>query len=225
MIIKAVDAVKTYPRKNGEANFFYAVQKTSLTIEKGEFTAILGRSGSGKSTLLNMLCGLLSPTEGQILYDDTDLYKMNDAELSLFRNKHIGVIPQVQSVLPNLTVYENITLPCFIDNNKADCYNYAEELLKLMDITHLKDVYASDLSGGEMRRTAIARALIQKPDVIFADEPTADLDDENTVNILKLFKNISESGTAVFIVTHESDTIKYADRVYRMDNGIIKSKS
>lgn len=225
MIITADGISKTFPRKSGNANFFHAVQKTSLEIKKGEFAAVLGRSGSGKSTLLNILCGLLTPSEGKIWYDDTDIYKLGDRELSEFRNIHIGIIPQTQSVLPNLTVLENVTLPCCLYSKNTDCTKDAERLMNITGIAELRDVFASDLSGGEMRRTAIARALIQKPDILFADEPTSDLDDDNTQNILKLLKSISENGTAVFMVTHESECEKYADTVYRMNAGILETIS
>lgn len=219
MIIKADAVSKTYPRKSSESNFFYAVKETSLELKEGTLAVILGRSGSGKSTLLNMIAGLLTPSSGKVLYDNTDIYSLNDKDLSFFRNKNIGMIPQVQSVLPNLTVMENITLPHMLyeKNNNAD--KYAEELLERVGISHLKDVYASDLSGGEMRRVAIARALIQKPSIILADEPTSDLDDENTKNVFEIFKKVTAKGISVLIVTHETESKEYADEVYKMTSG------
>ncbi len=219
MIIKAEDISKTYFRKSSRSNYFYAVNKTSFVLEGGKLAVILGRSGSGKSTFLNMIAGLLKPSSGRILYGDTDIYSMNDKELSVFRNKNIGMIPQVQSVLPNLTVSENIKLPYTLYRKDDNIEGYASELMELVGISHLKDVDASDLSGGEMRRVAIARALIQKPGIILADEPTSDLDDENTENVFKIFRSITEKGISVLIVTHETESKSYADSVYRMNSG------
>ena len=219
MIIKADGISKTYPRKNAEANYFYAVKETSFELKAGILAVILGRSGSGKSTLLNMIAGLLSPSSGKVLYDDIDIYGLNDKELSVFRNKNIGMIPQVQSVLPNLTVIENVILPYMLYEKNNNVYEYAEELLDTVGISHLKDVSASDLSGGEMRRVAIARALIQKPSIILADEPTSDLDDENTKNVFEIFKNITSKGISVLIVTHETESKEYAHEVYKMTSG------
>ena len=219
MIIKAEAISKTYPRKSSNANYFYAVKETSLELKEGTLAVILGRSGSGKSTLLNMIAGLLTPSSGKVIYDNTDIYGLSDKELSVFRNKNIGMIPQVQSVLPNLTVMENITLPHMIYEKDNSINEYAEELLETVGISDLKDVYASDLSGGEMRRVAIARALIQKPSIILADEPTSDLDDENTKNVFKIFKKVTSKGISVLIVTHETESKEYADEIYKMSSG------
>lgn len=220
MILKAEGITKNYFRKSNGANYFCALQKTDLEIEEGTLTVILGRSGGGKSTLLNILSGILEPTEGRVYYGDTDIYALEDKEQSQFRSKHIGLIPQTQSVLTSLTVYENIMLPAAV--GAADgAEEYASQLMETLGLTKLKDADASDLSGGEMRRVSIARALIMKPDIIFADEPTADLDDENTEVVLGLFKKLAESGASVVIVTHETDAAKYADKVYRMNSGKI----
>ena len=131
------------------------------------------------------------------------------------------MIPQVQSVLPNLTVMENVTLPYMLYEKNNSITEYAEELLETVDISNLKDVYASDLSGGEMRRVAIARALIQKPKIILADEPTSDLDDENTKNVFEIFKKVTSKGISVLVVTHETESKEYADVVYKMTSGEI----
>ena len=219
MIIKADGISKTYPRKSGEANYFYAVKETNFELSEGTLAVILGRSGSGKSTLLNMIAGLLSPNSGKVLYDDTDIYTLSDKELSVFRNKNIGMIPQVQSVLPNLTVMENVTLPHMLYEKNYSADEYANELLEMVGISHLRDVYASDLSGGEMRRVAIARALIKKPSIILADEPTADLDDDNTKNVFEIFKKVTLNNISVLIVTHESESKAFADVIYKMNSG------
>lgn len=221
MILRAEGVCKRYFRKTKLANYFYAVQKTDLTLESGKITAIMGRSGSGKTTLLNILGGLLSPSEGKVFLDDTDIYSLGDRELSALRNKHIGIIPQGQTGLASLTAAENVKLPYLMYNKTDDIDEYADELLETVGIYDLRNAYPTELSGGENRRLAIARALINKPSVILADEPTGDLDDENTKTVLELLRKTAESGTAVMLVTHESDAAAYADSLYRMDGGML----
>ena len=186
----------------------------------------MGRSGSGKSTLLNMLAGLLAPTSGTVTYGDSDIYKLDDDKLSAFRLEHIGVIPQGQTAVGSLTVIENICLSFMIHGNadeRAAAHTYARELMERFGIAELGNELPSALSGGELRRMAIARAMIRKPDVIFADEPTCDLDDENTELVLQILKNTAENGTSVFMVTHEKDAVGYADIRYSMNAGIIST--
>lgn len=223
MILQAEKVSKRFMRKSGESNFFYAVQDMSLSLDSGQLIALFGRSGSGKSTLLNILSGLLKPTGGCVKLDADDLYSMDDSRLSLYRNEHFGVVPQGQAALQSLSVLENVLLPCTLFHPvQAVEEERAMALLEETGIGKLKDVRPSELSGGEMRRLAIARALIRNPDVIMADEPTADLDDENTEIVLKLLRSMAEQGKIVFIATHDKDTFDYADSVYRMDAGIIK---
>ena len=220
MIIRAEGVSKQYFRKTQLANYFYAVQETDIRLEEGKITAVMGRSGSGKSTLLNMLAGLLQPSGGKVLWGGTDIYSLGDRELSRLRNANTGVIPQGQTSLAALTVLENVKLPCLM-YGKAAADEYAAELLETVGIAHLADSYPTELSGGENRRLAIARALIQRPSVIFADEPTGDLDDENTKTVLSLLRNTADNGTAVLLVTHEADAVNYADTLYKMDGGIL----
>ena len=233
MRLRAENISRKFPRKTGEANFFYAVNPTDLTLDPGTLTVIMGRSGSGKTTLLNMLAGLLAPSEGKVLLenpavegggngDTKDLYSLPDGELSILRNRHIGVVPQGHTGLDSLTVLENVKLPYALYHRDDGADARARELLEKMDIVHLAEVYPSELSGGEVRRLAIARALIMEPAVLLADEPTGDLDDENTEIVLKLFREIADRGTAVLLVTHESGAKRYADRVFRMDAGRLK---
>jgi putative ABC transport system ATP-binding protein len=221
MILKADNISKTFFRNTGSANYFYAVSSLSLEVPSGSVTVLTGRSGSGKTTLLNMLAGILEPTEGKVLLDDTDLYSLKDDELSRFRNKRIGVVPQGRSAVDTLTVMENILLPAKLYEKTAP----AEEARQRMDdfeIDHLADAMPRELSGGELRRMAIIRALVQNPDVLFADEPTGDLDDENTEKVLSaLYSFAHDQKKAVFIVTHENDALKYADRIFRMEKGRI----
>jgi len=171
------------------------------------------------------LSGLLKPSDGCVKLDDDELYSMDDRRLSQFRNEHFGVIPQGQAALQSLSVLDNVLLPCTLFRAAdADEEERAMALLEETGIADLREVRPSELSGGEMRRMAIARALIRNPDVILADEPTADLDDENTETVLKLLRNMAEQGKIVFIATHDKDTFSYADSIYRMDAGIIKKE-
>ena len=224
MDIAVKNVCKEFIRQGKGTNRFIAVQPTDLSIEQGKFTLLMGRSGSGKSTLLNMLAGLLAPTSGTVLYNGTDIYGLDDDKLSEFRIKHIGVIPQGQTAVHSLSVIENICLSYMITGNADErpaAYTYARELMERLGIAGLENELPSSLSGGELRRMAIARAMLRRPDIIFADEPTCDLDDENTGLVLDILKKTSESGTSVFMVTHEKDAVGYADRCYSMNAGRI----
>ncbi len=224
MTITANDLSKEFIRQGKGTNRFVAVKPTDIAIEQGKLTLLMGRSGSGKSTLLNMLAGLLAPTSGNVMYGDSDIYTLDDDKLSEFRMEHIGVIPQGQTVVGSLTVLENICLSYLIHGTADDhaaAHTYARELMERFGIAELENELPSALSGGELRRMAIARAMIRKPDVIFADEPTCDLDDENTELVLNILKNTAAGGTAVFMVTHEKDAVGYADIRYSMNAGEI----
>ena len=220
MVLKAEQISKQYFRKTGGANYFYAVKPVSLMLEPGTITVLCGRSGSGKTTLLHMLAGLLKPTQGKIWLDDTELYSLSDRELSKLRNRFIGIVPQSRSVLDTLTVMENILLPATIYETAMQ-RDLAEEWIETLNIHHLKDVRAAELSGGELRRTAIARTLCMQPPVILADEPTGDLDDENTDLVFRCFRKAAEENAAVLIVSHETDALKFADHAFRMDGGVV----
>ncbi len=219
MNLNAEGLSKQYPRKTGTANYFYAVNPLDLAVRSGEVAVLTGRSGSGKTTLLNMLAGLLRPSEGTVRLDGVDLYALSDNDLSRLRSEKTGVVPQGGSVIDTLTVLENILLPAQL-YGRALPVDAAQQWLERLGLAPLRDVRAAGLSGGERRRVAIARALAQDPVLIFADEPTGDLDDENTRLVLSAFRACAhENGQAVFIVTHESDALQYADRVYRMESG------
>ena len=224
MIISGKGVAVSYTkdsRKNIN-NKAYILNPTEIDITSGEVTFILGRSGSGKTTLLSVLAGLLQPKEGRVLYDDTDIYKESDESFSLFRNKNIGFIPQGQSLIQALTVRENILLQTGSLKKDSELSQRADELIAALGLSDRADYYPKELSGGEIRRCAIARALINDPKVIFADEPTGDLDDSNTEIVFELLRKKAREGCAVVIVTHEESAIKYADVVFRMDAGTLK---
>lgn len=225
MKLKAEKICKKFNRKTSGASYFYAVNETDFELAEGSLTAVYGRSGGGKTTFLNMLGGLLEPSGGRVLIDGTDIYSMPDKELSEFRNKNIGIIPQGSTALPTLTVLENVLLPRLMYGKIDDsARKYAVELLEKVGIAGLSKAMPNELSGGELRRMAIARALMNKPSVLLADEPTGDLDDENTALVLSLLRDTAKDGTSVLIVTHEGEAENYADIVLKMDSGILKNK-
>ncbi|MBP5554809.1 MAG: ABC transporter ATP-binding protein [Lachnospiraceae bacterium] len=207
-----------YYRKNKKVLF--ELKETVLKPEEGKLTEIVGHSGSGKSTLLNICAGLLTPDTGHLLVGDKDLYSLSDEERSRFRNAHIGIIPQGQSVLKHLTVTENILLPISMYREDTPT-NLLNELIENLGLKKLENEKAGGLSGGEMRRVAIARALIGKPEIILADEPTGDLDADNRKLVLTALKNIAGEGKTVLMVTHDREAEEYADKILKMDGGIL----
>ena len=219
-MLKTENLNKRYFRKNGETNFFEAVKPLSITLSSGTLSVLVGRSGSGKTTLLHMLSGLLTPTGGHVYLDDTDLYSLPDHELSLLRNEKIGVIPQGRSAIDTLTIKENILLPSNL-YRKTSHSGQAEKWMDALGIAHLADASPAECSGGELRRMAIARVLTTDPEVILADEPTGDLDDENTGIVLDIFRKVADRGKLVFLVTHETDALSIADIAWRMNSGVL----
>lgn len=189
----------------------------SVTIQKGKFVAILGRSGSGKSTLLNILAGLDKPSEGKVYIDGTDIFHLSEEKRTLLRREKIGFVFQAYELLYSLTVTENIRLPELEAN--AD---YVGELLEALGIRQYETCYPDQLSGGEQQRVAIARALINHPPILFADEPTGNLDSKTERIVVDLLKNLAEKyGTSILMVTHNEDLVKDADRVIRLEDGEI----
>jgi putative ABC transport system ATP-binding protein len=228
MILSAQSISKSFKRIRENSNIFTAVNETSLSLEAGKFYVVSGHSGSGKSTLLNMLSGLLMPSSGTVFFDDRDIYSLKDDELSKLRNRNMGFLPQGQTAIYSLNVLENVLVPYTLHGRKArfeEDYDNAEvlalSLLEQTGISELAKVMPSELSGGEIRRMAIARALIHKPVLLFADEPTGDLDRENTRIILKLFRELADKGMTVFLVSHDRDAFEYGDVLYEMNNGIL----
>lgn len=194
-----------------------ALRSVSVTIQKGEFVAILGRSGSGKSTLLNILAGLDKPTEGEVCIDGTDIFHLSEEKRTLLRREKIGFVFQAYELLHALTVTENIRLPELTKD--AD---YMRELLDTLEIRQYEKSYPDQLSGGEQQRVSIARALINHPPILFADEPTGNLDSKTERTVIDLLKNLAEKyGTSILMVTHNEDLVKDADRVIRLKDGEI----
>ena len=227
-MLKAKGISKKYFRETKESNYFTALEPCDIELKSGSLSVLMGRSGSGKSTLLTILAGLLKPTEGSVNVMDTDIYSLSDKSLSKFRNKNIGVVPQGYTALFNLTVAENIMLPASMygagRSEEKQVREYTRSLMESFGIYDLRNELPDKLSGGEMRRMAIARGVIARPGLILADEPTGDLDDENTDMILKFFRKLADEGAAVLIVTHENVALQYADQEYMMSAGVLTRK-
>ena len=285
-LLELVDLTRQFVRRGTP---FDAVSHVDLTIDAGEFVAIVGRSGNGKSTLINMVAGLVRPSSGTVHVDGREVTELSDKELSLLRNRTIGFVTQSQTLLGNLTVLDNVILPAtmfpdalpFMEaenkddaavqkrNNTAETVpgieseadenstesstepnpfmpdviapiadadgkpsnsaasqpdlftERAKHLLTQLGVADLADSYPRELSGGEMRRVSIARALMNQPKLLIADEPTGDLDQESTDIVMKLLRSQADNGTAILMVTHDPDALEYADKVYRMDAGVL----
>ena len=199
------------------------IKGVSLSIEKSKISIIVGKSGTGKSTLLHILGGLDNPDEGTVLIDGVDIHKLNDDKLSDFRNNQIGFIFQFHHLLPEFTALENINIPQMIaGKNIEEASKRSLELLEIVDLADRKDHKPSELSGGEQQRVAIARALANKPKIIFADEPTGNLDSANSMIIHELITNLKTKFDLTFlIVTHNKSLIDLGDRVLEMKDGIV----
>ena len=213
MTIELKNASRTYNRG-------FSVDEINLKIKAGVITSVLGKSGSGKSTLAAMAGGILAPKSGNVYADKDDIYKFDDKKRTAFRNDNIGYVVQGNSGLRSLTVLENVLLPTLIrGKKKSESVEKARNLLCKLGIEKLSDVYINELSGGELRRMAIARALINDPKIIIADEPTGDLDDDNTNTVLKLFRIYADNGAGILIITHDISVLDYSDESYIMKDG------
>ena len=219
MKLEAKGVKKDFARGGNSGSVLEAVKPLDFSLESGELVEITGRSGSGKSTLLSMMAGMLVPTGGRICIDDTDIYSMKEEERSRLRNDRIGLIPQGHTALRSLTVLENVMLPFVLYHRETPPEDRAKELLWKVGLFDMKDERPNALSGGELRRMAVARALLMKPEVLLADEPTAGLDDENVDLVMELLRRAADEGASVLLVTHENEARKYADRVLAMDGG------
>ena len=209
---------KTYTVHN---ETFVGVDNISLTVNKGDFISIVGHSGSGKTTLISIIGGILRPTSGRVLLEGTDICTLDDNKLSAYRANRIGFMFQFASLLPILTAKENVLLPAIFNpaKNVAD-EKAATDLLEMVGIGEKKESYPSQLSGGQQRRVAIARALLNKPDIILADEPTGDLDEDTEGEIMDLFEHINkEHGVTIILITHNLDLAGKAQKKFRMSKG------
>ena len=204
-----------------EPNITRALDGVTLSIEKGEFVAIVGTSGSGKSTLLNMIGGLDVPTSGQVVVDGKELSKLKDEELTVFRRRKIGFIFQNYNLVPVLNVYENIVLPVELDGNKVD-KKFMNEVVQMLGLEDKLNNMPNNLSGGQQQRVAIARALVSKPAIVLADEPTGNLDSKTSADVLGLLKNTSQKfHQTLVMITHNSEIAQLADRIIRIEDGKI----
>ena len=218
MLIKAKGLSKIYG--SGE-NQVVALDKADLTIAPGDFISIIGPSGSGKSTLLHLLSGLDHPTSGSLTYDGQEIYTLPDKELSAFRRRQMGFIFQQFNLLPVLTARENILMPLLLDKKQPD-EGYLNQLAELLGLRERLDHLPHELSGGQQQRVAIARALIAQPEVIFADEPTGNLDSRSGGEVMELLKGIRERmGKTLVIITHDNRIAAAADRQLTIMDGVL----
>ena len=224
MILNVSNLYKTYTRRGEEFN---AVDNVEFFAWSGDFSVIFGESGSGKSTLLSLLSGINRPTHGSIIFNGVDFASLTDAELSAIRNDKIGYIPQDAVFLPQFTVLENILLPRAIrDGKKIEVKDISELIdidilskLEALGIAHLVNEMPAELSGGELKRASIVRALVNKPDIVIADEPTSNLDETNGKKVFDLLADLVHSGMSVIVATHDARGFKYGDRLYTMLKG------
>ena len=217
-ILKVENLTKTYG--SGE-NLVHAVDDVSFSVEKGEFVAIVGASGSGKSTLLHLIGGVDRPTSGKIFVAGNDISKMNDDKLAVFRRRQVGIVYQFYNLIPILTVEENITLPCDLDGRGVD-RERLEMILDSFGLRARRKHLPNQLSGGQQQRTSIARALINNPSLVLADEPTGNLDSKSSDEVMSILKMCNQSyGQTVIMITHNLDIAKQADRIITISDGKI----
>ncbi len=193
----------------------------SFSIQKGEFVAIMGPSGSGKSTLMHILGFLDKATSGDYHFEDRDITKLEDDELALMRNEKIGFVFQSFNLLPRTTVLENVKLPLTYSKAGKNIDETAKKVLKSVGLGHRMDYYTNQISGGEKQRVAIARALVNSPSVIFADEPTGNLDSKSGVQIMEILQKLNKQGNTIILVTHETYTSEHARRIIQIHDGLI----
>ena len=223
MIIEATGLTKEFARARGGKRLFTAVHPLDISLEERQLTVVSGHSGSGKSTLANMLAGILTPTAGHVRLDGTDLYSLRDEELSRLRNERIGLVPQGHAALRALTVLDNVLLPSILYSRDEAPAERARELLAAVGLDDLADAAPTELSGGELRRMAIARALLMGPAIVIADEPTAGLDSANATAVLTLLRDAADRAAAVLVVSHEAEAQRFADRSYVMEDGHLRA--
>ncbi|WP_160678304.1 ABC transporter ATP-binding protein [Clostridium sp. C8-1-8] len=219
-ILRVENLNKTYGKDNNKVE---ALRDVSLTVNKGEFVAIVGASGSGKSTLLHLLGGLDLPTSGKVIIDGESIYDYKEEKLAIFRRRKIGFIFQFFNLIPVLDVEENIALPALLDNEKVD-KNYLNEIVEILGLTDRKGHLPSELSGGQQQRVSIGRALLNKPSIILADEPTGNLDSKNSKEVIELLRFTARKyNQTLILITHDVNIAAMADRVITIEDGAIIS--
>ncbi len=215
-LLEVSNVSKTYG--SGEAAV-KALKKVSFSVPKGEYVAIVGESGSGKSTLLNMIGALDTPTSGKVVISGKEIFSMNDRKLTIFRRRNIGFIFQAFNLIPELTVEQNIVFPVLLDYQKPD-RKYLEELLSVLNLKERRNHLPSQLSGGQQQRVAIGRALFTRPALILADEPTGNLDSQNTREVIALLKEASKKyEQTIIMITHSRSIAQTADRILQVSDG------
>ena len=217
-LLEVSNICKTYG--NGETAV-HALKNVSFSVPKGEYVAIVGESGSGKSTLLNMIGALDTPTSGKVTIGGKEIFSMNDSKLTVFRRRNIGFIFQAFNLVPELTVEQNIIFPVLLDYQKPD-QKYLEELLAVLNLKECRNHLPSQLSGGQQQRVAIGRALITRPSLILADEPTGNLDTQNSSEVITLLKEASRKyEQTIIMITHNRSIAQSADRILQVSDGVL----
>lgn len=218
-ILRVENLTKSYGKGETKVD---ALKNINLSINKGEFVAIVGPSGSGKSTLLHLMGGVDRPTSGKIFINDVDIYSLKEKDLSIFRRRNVGLIYQFYNLIPVLSAKENILLPAELDNRKID-KKYLDDLLKTLGLKERENHLPNELSGGQQQRTSIGRALINRPSIVLADEPTGNLDSKNSKEVLELLKlSVKRYNQTLIMITHDTNIALQADRVITIEDGIIK---
>lgn len=217
-LLEVTDVCKTYGTGETAVN---ALKNVSFSVPKGEFVAVVGESGSGKSTLLNMIGALDTPTSGKVRIDGNDIFSMNDEKLTIFRRRNIGFVFQAFNLIPELNVEQNITFPVLLDYKKPD-QAYVEEILTVLALKDRRNHLPRQLSGGQQQRVAIGRALITRPMLILADEPTGNLDSQNSNEVISLLKTASKRyQQTILMITHNRSLASTADRVLQVSDGVL----
>lgn len=217
-ILRTVDLSKSY---GSGATMVEALNNVNLSIQQGEFLAVVGPSGSGKSTLLHLLGGVDRPDSGQVYIGGTDLYSMDEKQLALFRRRQVGFVFQFYNLIPVLTAEENITLPMLLDGKKGN-RQYIEELLQILGLEDRRHHLPSELSGGQQQRVSIGRALVCQPTIVLADEPTGNLDSKNSQEIIDLLRlSVSRYHQTLVVITHDANVARQADRIVTIEDGCI----
>lgn len=217
-VLKTIDLCKSYGSGDTKVD---ALKNINISINEGQFVAVVGASGSGKSTLLHLLGGVDKPTSGKVVVDGSEIDTLSEKELAVFRRRKVGFIFQFYNLIPVLTAEENITLPILLDNKKVD-KKYEEELINILGLQHRRNHFPSELSGGQQQRVSIGRALAYKPSIILADEPTGNLDSKNSKEIIELLRfSVQKYHQTLIIITHDLNIASQADRIITVEDGCV----